>query len=49
LTAQIEAAKDHVSVGNMDPPTYHRTCGGIHAMRLILDEWIPAIDQKLEG
>ncbi len=49
LKEQIERSKEDVSMGNMDPASYHRTCGGIFAMRVVLEHYIPEIDKKLEG
>jgi hypothetical protein len=47
LKEQIEESKNVVADGAMDPATYHRTCGGIYALRTVLDHYIPEIDKKV--
>jgi hypothetical protein len=47
IRAEIERLKDQMIAGHLDIRIYDRTVGGIHALRLVSDEFFPDIRKKL--
>ncbi len=46
ITAEMDRIKDNMVGGQLDIRLYDRQVGGYHALRLVLEEFIPQINKE---
>jgi hypothetical protein len=47
VNEEMSRLSDHVLLGNMELRHYDRAIGGIHALRLVIEEFIPEVRKIL--